>query len=274
VDRKLRSPERETLRGGKMEKKGKILILDDDPVVTLSCKRILGAEGYSISTVEKGDAALNKLVKEDFDLFISDVMLPDISGMEVLKEARVIKPQTDVVIITGYPKLEDAKEASRLGAQQYLEKPFTPDFMINVAKKVFDKRGWILRQTFIDEFRDSVVSLKEQDNPVIFYKEGTWARPIKGGLWEIGCDLRYWVLSGSMMYVDFIKGLDKFEAGKQFGSLYSGTGETNSLLSPMSGDVREINTKVNDVMAALMKDHLSEGWLLWLARVFPLEGIE
>lgn len=256
-----------------MEKKGRILILDDDPVVTLSCKRILGAEGYSISTVDKGEAALNKLVKEDFDLFISDVMLPDISGMEVLKEARVAKPQTDVVIITGYPRLEDAKEASRLGARQYLEKPFTPDFMLNVAKKVFDKRGWILRQAFIDEFRDSVVSLREQDNPIIFYKEGTWARPAKDGLWEIGCDLRYWILSGALTYVDFIKGIDKLEAGQPFASIYSSTGQSNDLLSPMTADLREVNTRANDVMAALLKDHLSEGWLLWLARVFPLETI-
>lgn len=256
-----------------MEKKGKILILDDDPVVTLSCKRILGAEGYNITTVDKGEAALNKLAKEDYDLFISDVMLPDISGMEVLKEARIIKPETDVVIITGYPKLEDAKEASRLGARQYLEKPFTPDFMVNVAKKVFDKRGWILRQAFIDEFRDSVVSLKEQDNPIIFYKEGTWARPIKGGLWEIGCDLRYWVLSGALTYVDLVKGMDKFEAGEKFGSIYTSTGQSSDLLSPMSADLREINTKANDVMAELIKDHLSEAWLLWLARVVPLEAM-
>ncbi|MEW6600910.1 MAG: response regulator [Nitrospirota bacterium] len=255
-----------------MEKKGKILILDDDPVVTLSCKRILGAEGYSISTVEKGEAALNKLAKEDFDLFISDIMLPDINGMEVLKEARIIKPSTDVVMITGYPRLEDAQEASRLGAQQYLEKPFTPDFMVNVAKKVFDKRGWILRQAFIDEFRDSVVSLREKENPVIFYKEGTWARPTKDGLWEMGCDLRYWMLSGNLMYVEFIKGIDKLQAGQPFARIYSSGGQGSDLLSPMTAELREINTRANDAMVALMKDHLSEGWLLWLAKVFPLSA--
>jgi CheY-like chemotaxis protein len=254
-----------------MEKKGKILILDDDPVVTLSCKRILGAEGYSITTVDKGEDALNKVTKEDFDLFITDIMLPDISGMEVMREARVIKPQTDVVIITGYPKLEDAKEASKLGAQQYIEKPFTPDFMINVAKKVFDKRGWILRQAFIDEFRDSVVSLSDQENPVIFYKEGTWARPTKDGLWEIGCDLRYWMLSGNLMYVEFIKDIDTLEAGQPFAKIYSSSGVGQDLHSPMKADLREINMKANDVMAALLKDHLSEGWLMWLAKVFPLE---
>lgn len=252
------------------KKKGKILVLDDDPVVTLSCKRILGAEGYNISTVEKGEDALNKLAKEDFDLLISDVRLPDISGMTVLKEARIIKPQTDVVIITGYPTLEDAKESTRLGAQQYIEKPFTPDFMLNVAKKVFDKRGWILRQAFIDEFRDYVVPLRDKENPVIFYKEGTWARPAKNGLWEIGCDLRYWFLTGNLMYVEFIKNIKKLNAGEPFARIFSSAGQSNDLLSPMNADLREINTKANDVMADLIREHLSEGWLLWLAKVFPL----
>jgi len=250
--------------------KGRILVLDDDPVVTLSCKRILGAEGYSITTAERGEDALNKLAKEDFDLFISDVRLPDINGMTVLKEARVIKPKTDVVIITGYPTLEDARESTRLGAFEYIEKPFTPDFMVNVAKKIFDTKGWILRKAFIDEFRDSITPLRDTENPVIFYKEGTWARPAKDGLWEIGCDLRYLMLSGNLMYVEFIKDIINIEAGKPFARIYTSSGHGSELLSPMNGELREVNLKANDVMVALLKDHLSEGWLLWLARVFPL----
>jgi len=119
--------------------KGRILVLDDDPIVNLSCRRILGAEGYHISTVERGEDALRKLDKESFDLLISDIRLPDISGIIVLKEAKVSHPEVDVVIITGYPTVEDAKESIRLGAFEYIEKPFTPDFMLNVAKKIFDK---------------------------------------------------------------------------------------------------------------------------------------
>ncbi|MBI5026860.1 MAG: response regulator [Nitrospirae bacterium] len=249
--------------------KGRILVLDDDPVVTLSCKRILGAEGYSISTVEKGEDALKRLSKEEFDLLISDIRLPDINGITVLREARVIQPKTDVVIITGYPTLEDAKESVRLGAFEYIEKPFTPDFMINVAKKAFDKRGWILRQAFIDEFRDSIVPLRDIENPVIYYKEGTWARPTKEGLWEIGCDLRYWALSGNLLYVEFIKDIETIKAGEPFARLLTSTGQINELSSPMTAEIKEINAKANDVMCALLKEHLSEGWLLWLARVFP-----
>ncbi len=259
-----------TVRGAAMAKeKSKILVLDDDPVIILSCKRILGAEGHSISTAEKGEDALNKLAKEDFDLLISDVRLPDISGMTVLKEARIIKPQTDVVIITGYPTLEDAKESIRLGAFEYIEKPFTPDFMINVANKVFDQRGWILRQAFIDEFREHIVPLRDKDNPVIFYKEGTWARPFKNGLWEIGCDLRYWFLTGNLMNVDFIKGTGAIKAGEAFARIYTSAGQSNDLLSPMNGEIKEINKKANDVICSLLKDP-TEGWLLWLAKVFPI----
>jgi CheY-like chemotaxis protein len=250
--------------------KGRILVLDDDPIITLSCKRILGAEGYSISTVEKGEDALNKLAKEDFDLLISDVRLPDINGMEVLKESRILKPKTDVVIITGYPTLDDAKESTRLGALEYIEKPFTPDFMLNAAKKVFDTRGWILRQAFIDDFRDSVSPVKDNENPVIFYKDGTWAKPYKDGLWEIGCDLRYWMLTGNLMYVEFIKNMERLVAGQSFARIYSSSGKGSDLLSPMNGELKEINMKANDVMCALIKDHLSEGWLLWLARVLPV----
>jgi len=112
--------------------------------------------------------------------------------------------------------------------------------------------------------------LRDRENPVIFYKEGTWARPIKNNLWEIGFDLRYWLLTGSLTYVEFAKNKTKLTAGEPFATIYTSTGQTSDILSPMNADIREINAKANDVMCALLKDHLSEGWLLWLAKVLPL----
>jgi YesN/AraC family two-component response regulator len=253
-----------------MEKKGKILVLDDDPVVTLSCKRILGAEGYNIITTDKGEDAIKKVSNEEFDLLISDIRLPDVNGITVLKESKIIQPKLDVVIITGYPTLEDAKESVKLGAFEYIEKPFTPEFMTNVAKKVFDQRGWILRKAFIDEFRNDIVSLRDTANPVIFYKEGTWARPIKDGIWEVGCDIRYWLLSGQLMYIDLPEGIKLITAGESFGKILSGSGQTEDLISPMTGKVLEINVNANTAMSALIRDNLSEGWLLWLARIQPI----
>jgi len=255
-----------------MENKGKILVLDDDPVVTLSCKRILGAEGYNIITADKGEDAIKKISSEEFDLLISDIRLPDTNGIAVLRESKIIQPKLDVVIITGYPTLEDAKESVKLGAFEFIEKPFTPDFMINVASKIFDNRGWILRKAFIDEFRNEIVSLRDSANPVIFYKEGTWARPIQNGQWEIGCDIRYWLLGGQLMYIDVPEHLDTVSAGECFGKILSGGGQTDDLVSPMSGVVKQVNHQANAAMSALVRDNLSEGWLLWLARVEPIKA--
>ncbi|MCE5194109.1 MAG: response regulator [Nitrospiraceae bacterium] len=250
-----------------MSKNRRILVLDDDPAVTLSCKRILGAEGYAIITADKGEDALEKISKEDIDLLISDIRLPDINGITVLKESKIINPELDVVMITGYPTAEDAKESIRLGAFEYIEKPFIPDFMINVAKKVFDQRGWILRKAFIDEFRNEVVLLRDSENPVIYYKEGTWARALRQGIWEIGFDVRYWLLGGQLMYVDILKGIDIVTAGQAFAKILSGSGQEEYLVSPMTGRIKELNENANNAIASLIGENLSEGWLLWLARI-------
>jgi glycine cleavage system H lipoate-binding protein len=143
--------------------------------------------------------------------------------------------------------------------------------MLNVAKKIFDQRGWILRQAYIDEFKDSIVPLRDQRNPVIFYKEGIWARPFKDGLWEMGYDLRYEIVSGEMIYVDLIRDLSVVKAGEPFARLLTGTGKIRDLNAPMTAEIREVNGKANDVICSLQKEHFSEGWLIWLARVFPLE---
>ena len=254
-----------------MENKGKILVLDDDPVVTLSCKRILGAEGYNIITSGTGEDAIKKVSNEEFDLLISDIRLPDINGITVLRESKIVQPKLDVVIITGYPTLEDARESVKLGAFEFIEKPFTPEFMINVARKIFDNRGWILRKAFIDEFRNEIVSLRDTEDQIIYYKEGTWARPATGGLWEIGCDIRYWLLSGQLTYIDLPDRLDAVAAGESFAKIISSGGQTEELVSPMTGKVVAVNREANTAMSALVRDNLGEGWLLWLARVEPLK---
>ena len=249
----------------------KVLVLDDDPVIGLSCKRILDTDGYVVSNVGNGRDALRMIQSEEFNLLIADMRLPDMTGIDVLREARMIQPRMDVVIITGYPRMEDAKEAIRLGAFEYLEKPFTPDFMLNVVNRVFDKRGWILRKTFIDQFREYVTPLSELDEKTIYYKEGIWARPLKGGLWEIGLDVRRWFLAGQLLYIDVFE-IPAVSAGKAFAHLLSEDGKIRDLASPMSGTVKERNVKANDAVYSLVRDCLSENWLMWLVRVVPKTG--
>lgn len=252
-----------------MEKQ-RILIVDDDPVICLSCKRILGAEGLSVFTVEDGEGAIQKVSKEEFDLVITDIRLPDVYGLTVVQETKTVQPKADVVVVTGYPSLEDAKESIRLGAFEYLEKPFTPDFMINVARKVFDKRGWILRKAYINQFRNYVVPASEMDNLTIYYKDGTWARPVKDGGWEIGVDVRHFLVSGQLLYVDMLMNIKAIVAGEPFARLLSGEGNIYDIKAPMTGVVQAVNSHANDAICSLLKDHLCEGWFLWLIKINPM----
>ncbi|MEW6117169.1 MAG: response regulator [Nitrospirota bacterium] len=252
--------------------KQRILVVDDDPVVGLSCKRILGGEGYTVFTVEDGHSAVERLSKDEFDLVITDIRLPDVYGLTVIQEAKTIQPKADVVVITGYPTLEDAKESIRLGAFEYLEKPFTPDFMMNVAKRVFDKRGWILKKAYIDQFKEYIVPASDMDSQTMFYKDGTWARPAKDGSWEIGVDVRHFLVSGQMLYVDMMRNVKAIANGETFAKLLSGDGKIYEIKAPMTGVIKEVNGHANDAICSLMKDHLCDGWYLWLARVNPIKG--
>lgn len=105
----------------------RILVIDDDAAVRRSCKRILNGEGYEVETVATGRDGLDRAVKRDIDLVVTDLRLPDLDGMEVVRTLRTRRPDVVVVIITGYGTVNSAVEAVKLGVSEYVEKPFTPE---------------------------------------------------------------------------------------------------------------------------------------------------
>jgi len=105
----------------------KVLVVDDDPIVTKSCRRILAKDGYDVDATESGQEGLRRGLGQDFDLVIADLKIPDLDGMELVRALRSRKPQTAVVIITGYGTVLSRLEAAKLGVSDYAAKPFTPE---------------------------------------------------------------------------------------------------------------------------------------------------
>ncbi len=105
----------------------RILVIDDEKVVCDSCRRILTGEGYDVTTSTDGMKGLDMASREDFDAVLLDLRMPRKSGLEVLRGIREQKPRTAVVMITAYPSADSAVESMRLGAKDYVLKPFTPD---------------------------------------------------------------------------------------------------------------------------------------------------
>ncbi|OQY20415.1 MAG: Fis family transcriptional regulator [Desulfobacteraceae bacterium 4572_35.1] len=104
----------------------RILVVDDEAVIRQAVQRILEHEGYKVNTASSGHSALELIQSESFNLVISDLKMPGMSGMDVLKSIKILQPDIPVIIITGYATVETAVDAIKNGAFDYLAKPFNP----------------------------------------------------------------------------------------------------------------------------------------------------
>jgi DNA-binding NtrC family response regulator len=129
-----------------MDEKTKILVVDDEEVVRLSHIRTLASVHCNVEVVRDGREALLVMEQRPADVVLLDLRMPGLDGMTVLKAIKERWPETEVVIITGYPTIETAKEAVRLGAYDYLAKPVGPDDVINVANGAITQKKWALHR--------------------------------------------------------------------------------------------------------------------------------
>lgn len=104
--------------------KGNILVVDDEESVRSVLKEYLTSVGYVVVTADSGEDALKKFVPGKFDSVISDLMMPKMDGMELLKQIRQKDAKVVFLMITGYPSIESAIEAMKAGAYDYITKPF------------------------------------------------------------------------------------------------------------------------------------------------------
>lgn len=113
----------------------KILIVDDDTLIRHGLKRILEERGCLVEDFSCGHVAIERLQENNFDLVVTDLKMPGMSGMEVLASIRILQPDIPIIIITGYSTVESAVVAMKLGAVDYLAKPFVPDeFCLRIKK--------------------------------------------------------------------------------------------------------------------------------------------
>ncbi len=119
----------------------RILVVDDEMIVCESVKRILEEEGYEVETALSGKEAFEKMKANPFDLVITDLKMPGIDGMEVLKTFRKEYPDSIIIMITGFSTVETAVGAMKLGAFDYIPKPFTPDEVSIVVNKAIEKKN-------------------------------------------------------------------------------------------------------------------------------------
>jgi two-component system phosphate regulon sensor histidine kinase PhoR len=120
-----------------------ILVIDDEQIMREGCSRILSKDGWAVICAENGNQGLGEIQarSDKIDVILLDLMMPGMSGMEVLDHVRTIDPNLLVIVITGYATVESAVEAMKKGAYDFIPKPFTPDQLRIVVRRALEKRA-------------------------------------------------------------------------------------------------------------------------------------
>jgi len=123
-------------RIGFMSNALRVMIIDDEPLMRITIQDALVAEGYQVTTAETGEKGLALFRLSQADILITDLKLPDMDGLQVLKEVKMVSPETQVIMITAYGSIDSAVTAMKEGASDYLTKPFSMDELLLIIRRI------------------------------------------------------------------------------------------------------------------------------------------
>ena len=132
----------------------RILVADDDQAILRTCRKILEHAGYEVTTASDGDSALSLLKSSHHDLFLVDMLMPGLSGLETVTMARQVDPALMILMFTAYATIQTAVEAVKRGAFDYLAKPFTADQLCAAVEQSLRQKQLLLFATGLRRGRD------------------------------------------------------------------------------------------------------------------------
>jgi len=203
--------------------KARILAVDDEKLILDSFRKILVIAGYSIDTVETGSEALGLIRKNDYDFVFTDLKMPEMDGVEVTKAVKHLRPDIDVIVITGYASIETAVETVQFGAMDYVEKPFTEDELLESKSK----------------FELNVPA------GIFVSKQHAWARIETNGTVRVGPDDLIRKIFERIDQVELPEIKQKVEKGETLFALKYGDFSLK-IPSPISGVITSVNTEQAD----------------------------
>lgn len=142
-----------------MKDKPRILIIDDEEVMCDSCRQVCRKEGYSVETALNGEKGIKKTIEKKPDLVLIDLKMPGMNGIEVLERIKDINPGIVPIIITGYATIDSAVKAMKLGAYDYIPKPFTPEELREITRKGLEKRKQIAEKNRLRKTKEKFISM-------------------------------------------------------------------------------------------------------------------
>ena len=248
--------------------KARILCVDDEEVILNSFRKILALDGYSVDTVETGQEALGLIQTHNYDFVFTDLKMPAMSGTDVAKSVKHLRPDIDVVIITGFATVESAVECMKHGAIDYIEKPFTEkELRMFVKHALIQRRDRIQKQL---KPRVHVMGPEETGRGfegefsipggVLVSAGHCWVSLAEDGTARIGLDDFARKLLGNIDTIDFPNIGMHVKAGQPLFSVNQGHRRAK-FHAPLSGKVVKINEDLGQDCAKLEEMSYGKNWI-------------
>jgi CheY-like chemotaxis protein len=248
--------------------RARILAVDDEPIILDSFRKILVLEGFSVDTVESGPEALGLVQRHDYDFVFTDLKMPGMDGVEVVKAVRHLRPDADIAVITGYATIESAVETMQHGAVAYVQKPFTADELAEFAGALLIKRQARLEAQRKPTVRIVAPALAEAIAGRDFCVPGgafiapghAWARLEPDGHVRIGLDDFARKALGTIENVELPNPGETVRRGEPLFGVRRGQ-RTAHLGSPVSGRVTHVNAALASESTPLNQSPYHRGWI-------------
>ncbi len=248
--------------------KAKILCVDDENVILDSFRKILVLEGFSIDTVNSGPEAVNLIKSHHYDFVFTDLKMPEMDGVEVTKLVKSLRPDIDVIIITGYAAVETAVECMKYGAMDYVQKPFTEDELLDFTNKSLIKRQDKINKQLKPRVHIAHLSETEKLSKGEFSIPGgvfisdnhTWVAISQDGAVRIGIDDFAKKLIGEIDDIEFPNLGMKIAKGQPLFSIKQNK-KRITFNSPLSGHVAKLNHDLSEDLSAINFTSYEKNWI-------------
>ncbi len=261
--------EAKTLRRAEVkDPAARILCVDDEDVILDSFRKILVTDGYSVDTVQTGQEALGLLQARHYDFVFTDLKMPAMDGVEVVKSVKHMRPDIDIVIITGYATVETAVECMKYGAMDYVQKPFTEGELLAFVKKTLIRRKDNLQKQLKpqvcithspDSGRDRTGGFSIPGG-VLISQGHSWASLAQDGTVKVGVDDFAKKLIGAVDHIEFPDVGITVKAGQQLFSVRQ-KHRSAQFCSPVSGRVVKVNLALDEDCRKLDLTPYYAGWI-------------
>jgi FixJ family two-component response regulator/glycine cleavage system H lipoate-binding protein len=243
----------------------RILAVDDEAIVLDSFRKILVAAGYAIDTVESGREALGLVQRNKYDFVFTDLKMPEMDGLDVVKGVKHFSPESDVIVITGYATIESAVNAMKYGALDYVQKPFTEDELVEFTRKCLIRRQDRLQKGLSATVRvvttDRLRAHEFRLPGGMFISAGhVWVSVTVPGMVRLGMDDFVRKLIGHIDGIELPAESATLKKGDPLFSVRQG-GRIATFHAPVSGVVHSLNTDLLQNLDWLERHTYENGWV-------------